>query len=121
LQKIPLCIADTGHNEAGIKMVLQQIKQTPHQQLHFVLGMVNDKEINKILSLLPKHAIYYYCKANIPRGLDPKELALQAATFKLKGKVFKSVKAAFNCAKKQALKNDLVFVGGSTFTVAEVV
>jgi dihydrofolate synthase/folylpolyglutamate synthase len=121
LQKEPLCIADTGHNEAGIKMVLQQIKQTPHKQLHFVLGLVNDKDINKILSLLPKSAVYYFCKADIPRGLDAKELALHAATFKLKGKVFKSVKVAFKEAKKRALKNDIVFVGGSTFTVAEVV
>ena len=121
LQQKPLCIADTGHNEAGIKMVLQQIKQTPHQQLHFVLGMVNDKDISKILSLLPKNATYYFCKANIPRGLDASELAQLASTFKLKGNVFNSVKKAYNAAKKQAAKNDLVFIGGSTFTVAEVV
>ncbi len=121
LQQKPLCIADTGHNEAGIKMVLQQIKQTPHQQLHFVLGMVNDKDISKILSLLPKNATYYFCKANIPRGLGASELAQLASTFKLKGNVFNSVKKAYNAAKKQAAKNDLVFIGGSTFTVAEVV
>lgn len=121
LQRSPLCIADAGHNEAGIKMVLKQIKQTPHEKLHFVLGMVNDKDISKILSLLPKNAIYYFCKANIPRGLDANELEKQALLFRLKGKVFKTVKAAFLAAKKQAAKNDMVFVGGSTFTVAEVV
>ena len=121
LQNKPLCIADTGHNEAGIKMVLQQIKQTPHQQLHFVLGMVNDKDISKILGMLPKNASYYFCKANIPRGLDASELSQLASTFKLKGNIFKTVKKAYNAAKKQAKKNDLVFVGGSTFTVAEVV
>jgi dihydrofolate synthase/folylpolyglutamate synthase len=86
-----------------------------------VLGMVNDKDINKILSLLPKNANYYFCKANIPRGLDANELSQLASTFKLKGNVFKTVKTAYNAAKKQAKKNDLVFVGGSTFTVAEVV
>ena len=121
LQNKPLCIADTGHNEAGIKMVLKQIKQTPHQHLHFVLGMVNDKDITTILSLLPKNAIYYFCKANIPRGLEANELASLALPFKLKGKVFKSVSAAFKNAKMQAATNDLVIVGGSTFTVAEVV
>lgn len=121
LNKKPLCIADTGHNEAGIKMVLKQIKLTPHKQLHFVLSMVNDKDISKILSLLPKKAIYYFCKANIPRGLDATELASNAAQFQLNGKVYKNVKAAFLAAKKQAHNSDLVFVGGSTFTVAEVV
>jgi dihydrofolate synthase/folylpolyglutamate synthase len=121
LQNNPLCIADTGHNEAGIKLVMQQIKQTPHQQLHFVIAMVNDKDISKILGLLPKKAIYYFSKANIPRGLDAHELAKLALTFKLKGKVFKSVKTAFHAAKKNASQKDLVFVGGSTFTVAEVV
>jgi dihydrofolate synthase/folylpolyglutamate synthase len=117
----PLCIADTGHNEAGIKMVLKQIKETPHQQLHFVLGMVNDKDISKILSLLPHKAIYYFCKANIPRGLNANELAELAKKNKLHGSVYSSVKSAFYAAKKQAGTNDLVFVGGSTFTVAEVV
>ena len=121
LQEKPLCIADTGHNEAGIQMVLQQLTQTPHQKLHFVLGMVNDKDINKILSLLPKSAIYYFCKANIPRGLNASELSDHASTFELKGKVFKTVRKAYNAARKHAAINDLVFVGGSTFTVAEVV
>jgi len=117
----PLVIADTGHNEAGIKEVLNQIRHTPHDQLHFVLGMVNDKDISKILQLLPKDAIYYFCKAQIPRALDAGELALQAKNAELKGEVFGSVAEAFNAAKSRAQKNDLVFVGGSTFTVAEVV
>lgn len=117
----PLCIADTGHNEAGIKMVLKQLNRIPHQKLHFVLGMVNDKDVSKILSLLPKSAVYYFCKANIPRGLDVKELAEQASGHQLIGETFKSVKSAYNAAKKNAKNHDLVFVGGSTFTVAEVV
>ncbi len=121
LQKKPLCIADTGHNEAGIKVVLKQLKETPYKQLHIVLGMVNDKDISKILSMLPKKAIYYFCKAAIPRGTDAHELALKAADYGLSGKTYKSVKEAFMAAKKKATSKDLVFVGGSTFTVAEVI
>jgi dihydrofolate synthase/folylpolyglutamate synthase len=121
LSKKPFCIADSGHNEAGIKFVLQQLKQTPHHQLHFVLGMVNDKDITKILRMLPKSAIYYFCKANIPRGLQVTELSRMASEAGLKGKTYKSVRAAYNAAKKAAVINDLVFIGGSTFTVAEVV
>ncbi|HRG58416.1 MAG TPA: folylpolyglutamate synthase/dihydrofolate synthase family protein [Bacteroidia bacterium] len=117
----PLCIADTGHNEAGIKMVLEQINNLQFQKLHFVLGMVNDKDVSKILSLLPKTALYYFCKANIPRGLDASELAVQALKYHLIGETYKSVKYAYQAAKRNAKNNDLVFVGGSTFTVAEVV
>lgn len=121
LSQQPLVIADTGHNEAGIKEVLLQIKQTVHDQLHFVLGMVNDKDISKILALLPKNAVYYFCKAQIPRALNAEELAAQAATAGLKGNTYSSIAQALIAAKKNAKANDLVFVGGSTFTVAEVV
>lgn len=121
LSQKPFVIADTAHNEAGIKEVLSQIKITPHKKLHFVLGMVNDKDITKILKLLPKTAIYYFCKANIPRALPEYELFLQAKKIGLKGKVYACVQDALIAAKESALKNDLVFIGGSTFTVAEVV
>ena len=121
LSQNPLSIADTGHNEAGIKMILEQLHQTPFEQLHFVLGMVNDKDVSTILSMLPKDAVYYFCKANIPRGLDARELSHFAKTYGLLGKHYKSVKKAFNAAQLKASKNDLVFVGGSTFVVAEVV
>ncbi len=116
----PLVIADTGHNEAGIKEVLAQIKTTQHKQLHFVIGMVNDKDITTILGLLPKDAIYYFSKATIPRALDENELAKQAAAFNLKGETYTTVPAALAAATRNAGKDDLVFVGGSTFTVAEV-
>lgn len=119
LSKQPLVIADTGHNEAGIKEVLFQIEKTPHKKLHFVLGMVNDKDITTVLKLLPTDAIYYFCKADIPRGLDATEL--QAKAVGLSGKVYASVVEALEQAKVSAAKDDLVFVGGSTFTVAEVV
>jgi dihydrofolate synthase / folylpolyglutamate synthase len=117
----PLVIADTAHNEAGIKMVLQQIAETPHNHLHFVLGMVSDKDISNILSLLPKDARYYFCKAQIPRALGAEDLKKQASEHKLQGEVYGSVKDALEAAKKNASDKDLVFVGGSTFTVAEAV
>jgi dihydrofolate synthase / folylpolyglutamate synthase len=121
LSENPLVIADTGHNEAGIKEVLSQISETPHKQLHFVLGMVNDKDISAVLSLLSKTAIYYFCKAKIPRALEANDLAVQASSFGLKGRVYDSVEEAFNNAKNNSKSDDLVFVGGSTFTVAEVI
>lgn len=116
----PLVICDTGHNEAGISYILEQINSLKFQQLHFVLGMVNDKSIDKILSILPKNAIYYFCKANIPRGLDAEILKKQAEKFHLKGLIYSSVKKALNASEKNAKNNDLIFIGGSTFTVAEV-
>jgi dihydrofolate synthase/folylpolyglutamate synthase len=117
----PLTIADTGHNEAGIKEVLAQLNATPHKQLHFVFGMVNDKDPDKVLALLPKNAIYYFCKANIPRALNEKELATIAGKFGLLGQSFPTVKEALTAAQETAATDDLVFVGGSTFIVAEAI
>ena len=121
LQSSPLTICDTGHNEDGIREVLKMIAATPHQQLHFVLGMVNDKEIEKILKMLPKDARYYFCKADIPRGLDVAELSSKAMSCGLNGSIHESVMLALKAAQANSSVNDLVFVGGSTFTVAEVV
>lgn len=121
LKRKPLVICDTGHNEDGIIEVLKNINLTKYNILHFVLGMVNDKDIVTILKLLPKNATYYFCKANIPRGLDAQLLKDAAAKQGLHGEKFKSVSLALKSAVKQAAMNDLVFVGGSTFTVAEVV
>jgi dihydrofolate synthase/folylpolyglutamate synthase len=121
LSKKPLIICDTGHNKDGIKEVLKNIAATPHSKLHFVFGMVNDKDISDILLLLPKNAIYYFCKANIPRGMEAKELMEKGNKIGLRGNDYKSVKQALKAAKSAASNTDLVFVGGSTFTVAEVV
>lgn len=115
----PLIIADTGHNEDGILQVIENIKKTEHKLLHFVLGVVNDKDISKILKLLPKQAVYYFCKASIPRALDENELFSQAKKAGLTGKVFSTVPEALKAAKKQAKSGDLIFIGGSTFTVAD--
>jgi dihydrofolate synthase / folylpolyglutamate synthase len=117
----PKIICDTAHNEAGVGFVLKQIEQTSHKNLHIVWGMVNDKEISKILSMLPENAIYYFCKPDIPRGLDAHELQKQASAFKLNGNVYPSVSDALKDAKTNASNDDLIFVGGSTFVVAEVV
>ena len=120
LSEQPKVICDTGHNEDGLNYVIEQLKNEKYKRLHFVLGMVNDKNIEKVLSLLPKNAIYYYCKADIPRGLSVKELETTAIKIGLTGKSFRSVKEAFEAAKEKADINDLIFVGGSTFIVAEV-
>jgi dihydrofolate synthase/folylpolyglutamate synthase len=121
LSRSPLTICDTGHNEAGLREVVDQISKTPHENLHFVFGMVNDKETVDILQILPKDATYYFCKADIPRGLDANELRARATGYGLAGQAFDSVKKALKAAQQHAGLNDLVFIGGSTFVVAEVV
>jgi dihydrofolate synthase / folylpolyglutamate synthase len=120
LGKSPLIVADVAHNEDGIKMVMQQISETTHLQLHVVLGMVADKDITRVLGLLPSTAKYYFCKADIPRGLAAEELKVQAHEFGLMGEVFDSVSKAFQAARDAAEVSDMVFIGGSIFTVAEV-
>lgn len=115
----PLTMADTGHNEEGIKQVLENIAAIRYKKLHMVIGMVNDKEIEKLLAQLPKQATYYFVKASIPRAQDEKVLLKQAAQFDLKGQAFESVEMGVKAAKKAAGKDDLIFIGGSTFVVAD--
>lgn len=117
----PLIIADTGHNEAGIKEVISQIKNTAYKKLHFIFGTVNDKNIGTILTLLPKNAIYYFTKAKILRALDENILFEKAKMFGLSGKTFSTAEYAFFAARQNASKNDLIFIGGSTFIVAEII
>ena len=100
---------------------MSQLKALTYNQLHMVIGMVKDKDISKMLSLLPTNAIYYFCKANIPRGMEAELLKEQAAEYRLFGKAYPSVKRALAAAKRQAKEADLVYVGGSTFIVAEVI
>lgn len=121
INKNPLAIADTGHNVAGINEVNRQLAETKYNKLHFVLSVVNDKDIDGILQLLPKEAEYYFCKADIPRGLSADILFEKATNSGLKGKVYESVRNAYSSALSNAKEGDLVFVGGSNFTVAEVV
>ncbi len=116
----PLIVCDTGHNEDGIKQVVHQLKNTPFKKLHIVFGTVGDKNPEPVLKLLPQNATYYFTKADIPRALNEKELMLKAAEFGLNGKSFEKVKNAFDAARNNAGFNDLIFVGGSTFVVAEI-
>ncbi len=116
----PLLVADTGHNVDGITEVVEQIRQTAWEHLHIVLGFVSDKDHSKILELLPKEAIYYFTKADIPRALDEEELADKASAYGLQGESYSSVERAFEAARSRAGKNDMIFVGGSTFIVAEI-
>ena len=120
LQTQPLTIADTGHNEAGIVEVVNQLKKYPYSQLWMVIGMVNDKDISKVLDLLPKDATYIFCQANIPRAMDAHELASKALEKGLKGEVISKVTDAIEFARKNAGADDLIFIGGSTFVVAEI-
>ncbi len=121
LSHSPQVIADVAHNEDGIRYVLKQIATVPHIHLHFVLGLVGDKDVDLVLQLLPKSATYYFCKANIPRGLPTNDLKAKAAHLGLHGEAYASVAAALNAAKARAAMEDLVFVGGSVFVVGEVV
>ncbi len=116
----PKIICDTAHNTHGLKIVLNQIQKEPFNQLHFVLGVVNDKDLDEVLPLFPKNAIYYFCKPNIPRGLEATILAQKATQFGLTGKIYNSVSDAYGKAKQNAQPTDFIYVGGSTFVVAEI-
>ncbi|MEQ8362912.1 MAG: folylpolyglutamate synthase/dihydrofolate synthase family protein [Cyclobacteriaceae bacterium] len=116
----PLVFCDTAHNAEGITEVLNIIETIPHKKLHIVFGMVKDKDIDAILSLLPKNAIYYFCAAEIPRALDAEVLATRATAFGLKHKVIDKVGDAIKTARLAAGAQDLIFIGGSTFVVAEI-
>ncbi len=121
LRRDPLVICDTGHNEDGIREVLKNIDAQPYEQLRMVIGMVKDKDISAILALLPKDATYYFCQPDLPRAKLSEELMLEAAAFGLSGNAYPNVKEALFAAEAQANENDLIFVGGSTFVVAEII
>ncbi|AMR26358.1 dihydrofolate synthase [Hymenobacter psoromatis] len=116
----PLVVADTAHNEAGLRLVLAQLARVPHQHLHFVLGVVNDKDVTQVLALLPRAATYYFCQASILRALPAEELAAQATAAGLTGRAYGPVPAAVAAARAAGGPDDVVFIGGSTFVVAEV-
>ncbi len=120
LNKTPKVICDTAHNSHGLKIVLNQIQNEKFEQLHIVLGVVNDKDLNEILPLFPKNAKYYFCKPNIPRGLGADILQKKSAKLNLKGKVYNSVSNAYQEALKSSTEKDFIYVGGSTFVAAEV-
>jgi len=119
--RLPLTVADIGHNKDGIKEVLRQIEVMPHDQLRIVLGVVNDKDVDAMLSLLPLIAKYYFCKADIPRGLDVSILREKANKKGLAGNAYNTVCEALKAARNESGKNDLVVVTGSAFVVAEAI
>lgn len=120
LYENPLVICDTAHNADGLKIVLNQIGNQEFDKLHIVIGVVNDKDLDELLPLFPKNAVYYFCKPNIQRGLDATVLCTFAKKMGLFGEVYNSVSQAYSCARNKAKRNDFVFVGGSTFVVAEI-
>ncbi len=121
LNKKPFVVCDTAHNKEGLTYVTEQLAQQDFNELHMVLGFVKEKDLDSILPLFPKNAHYYFCKPNIMRGLDVGILVNKAKMHALKGESYNSVDKAFKAALKTAGKKDLIFIGGSTFTVAEVV
>lgn len=116
----PLAICDTGHNIGGMQYIVEQLASTPHEKLHFVIGMVNDKDIDSVLGILPKDAEYYFTQASVQRALPAESLAIKAGKVGLKGVVISDVKEAYRKARQNATKDDLIFVGGSTFVVADL-
>ena len=117
----PKTIFDIGHNIDAINKSINQINELSYENLHVVIGFVNDKNLEKILSLLPKNAYYYFCKPNIPRGFCEKELLKMSQKFSLNGNCFNSSSVAFEKANEKANESDIIFVGGSTFLVAELI
>jgi len=117
----PLIICDTCHNKEGLEYVLRQIRNVPNTGLHMVIGFVNDKDTSSILPLFPKKARYYFTRASVPRALDEKILQSRAREFDLSGNSYSSVNKALKAARETASESDLIFIGGSTFVVAEVV
>lgn len=121
LRQQPKMICDVAHNAEGLSYIVEQLNLEKFEQLHIVFGTVKDKDLNAIFKLLPQKAVYYFCQPNISRGLDVTVLQDQAKSFNLKGNVYNSVKQAVGKALKEASEHDLIFVGGSTFVVAEII
>lgn len=121
LNENPKVVCDTGHNREGLTYVMNQIAKEPFEKLHIVFGVVNDKDLSSIADLLPKNATYYFCKPEISRGLDAKVLKGKLSNYGLYGKVYDTVDEAYKTALKNAKEDDFIFVGGSTFVVAEII
>ena len=121
LGSCPTIVCDTGHNVGGLTYVMEQLKKQTYTHLHIVVGFVKEKDVNSVLELFPKEATYYFCSPAIARGLNVDTLKEIATTKGLQGERYSSVAEALNAAKAQALPTDFIFVGGSTFVVAEVV
>ena len=120
LGEFPKIICDTAHNKNGLEIVMKQIQKEKFNTLHIVLGVVNDKDLDEILPLFPTNAVYYFCKPNIPRGLETTILQEKARKHHLSGMAYSSVTEAYSQSRNNSTKNDFIFIGGSTFVVAEL-
>lgn len=120
LQENPKVICDTAHNKEGLKYTLEQLKKEKYKNLHIVLGMVSDKKLEEILPLFPKNATYYFCKPDIPRGMEVEGLKKICEQYGLVGRSFGSVKEAYISSLEASVEKDVIYVGGSTFVVAEI-
>jgi dihydrofolate synthase/folylpolyglutamate synthase len=121
LGKDPLIVCDTGHNREGLEFVSDQLKKIKKSKFHIVLGFVNDKDLSSVLPLFPADAIYYFTRAAVPRALDENILMKEASKYHLEGRSFPEVKKALAAARSDAGENDIIFIGGSTFVVAEII
>ena len=121
LAQSPLTVCDTGHNREGLEYVVRQLKATPGKVLHMVIGFVNDKDLSQVLPLFPSDAVYYFTRAGIPRALDENVLKAEALKYGLAGSAYASVALALEAARAAATEDDMIFIGGSTYVVAEVV
>ena len=119
IQRNPLVVCDTGHNVGGWQYLSRQLAMVKCNKMHVVFGMVNDKDIDSVLELLPKHAIYYFTKANTPRALNEQSVRILAINHGLKGTCYPTVNEAYKTAIEQAEKDDFVFVGGSSYVVGD--
>lgn len=121
LEDNPTIICDTGHNIGGIGYITEQLSKMKYDKLHIVIGMVNDKDINGVISLLPENAVYYFTQASVKRALPAEEIKKIGNSHGLKGEAYKNVKEALYAAKQNASEKDMIFVGGSTFIVADLI
>jgi dihydrofolate synthase/folylpolyglutamate synthase len=120
LHQEPTIIADSAHNEAGLELAMKELAKISHKQLHLVIGVLKDKDLSKMLPLLPTEGVYYFAKPNIPRGMEAAELQQAALESGRKGKVYSSVRNAYKAARRHAQPEDVVYVGGSIFVLAEI-
>jgi len=119
LSRSPLTVCDTGHNLEGLEYVIRQVLATPKERLHMVLGFVSDKDLASVLPLFPRDAVYYFTRASVPRALDEKVLKETAEGYGLSGEAWPSVPEAVAEARAAAGPRDMIFIGGSTFVVAD--
>ena len=116
----PLTVLDTGHNKSGIQLIIEELSKTKYRNLHIVWGMVDDKVVDEILELLPSDAIYYFVQADVPRALPVDKMSFAAKELGLKGSNYLTVMDGYRAAVESASTNDMIYVGGSTFVVAEI-